>query len=199
MKSIRTLCAPVIFENGAVAVLVEPGVYNALVGPRLVARQIGLLQVKPRDPADRLYRETMTILSGAAAAHGIVGLVVVVAAVVYLVITQVPKAIGSVVVFVVGDAAATAGAVATEGLLGNLASGLSGLLRSAMAAGAAVVVFATPRASMADTSKPVALDLSIARFRLLSPAEASAARVGQSMGLAGADYIIAGIATTVPD
>jgi hypothetical protein len=200
LESIRTTCAPTIFENGAVAVLLEASVYNAMVGPRIVAEQIGSMQVKASDPTVRLYRETLAILSGAASAHGLVGVAVGIAGALYLAITRAPAIIGGVIVFVCEEAAVTGAPSLISGrLLGTLTSGLSAGIRGAVAAGAAFLVFATPRASMADPATPVALDVSLARFLILTPAQAVAARVGQSQTVDGVEWIIAGTATTLPD
>lgn len=201
LRVIRTTCAPTIFENGAVAILLEASVYNAMgAGARTVAAQIASMQVKPSDPTVRLYRETLSILTGAAAAHGIVGVVLGLAAVIYLVIEAAPLVIGKVIVFVCEAATVTgAPSLTSGGVLGTLTTGLSAGIRTAVAAGAAFLVFATPRASMADSSTPVALDLSLPKFMILTPAQAAAGRVGQSRTIDGAEWIIAGIATTLPD
>jgi hypothetical protein len=200
LKSIRTTCAPTIFENGAVAILLEASVYNAMVGPRIVAAQIGSMQVKAGDPTVKLYRETLAILTGAASAHALVGMAVGLIAAIYLAISGPVEVVGGVVVF--GCEAATvtgAPSLVSGGVLGTLSAGLTAEIRTAVAAGAAFLVFATPRASRADASTPVALDLSLAKFKVLPPAQAAAARVGQSVSIDGAEWFIAGIATTLPD
>ncbi|GAF45489.1 hypothetical protein [Rhodococcus wratislaviensis] len=205
LKSIRTTCAPTIFENGAVAILLEPGIYNRLVGPRIVANQLGSLQVKQVDPTVKLYRETLAILTTAGLTHGIVGAVIgLPVAFVLVIIIAAPAAPevagGGVIAFgVEATTAAGAPTVLANGVLGTLTTALSTQIRVAVAAGAAFLVLATPRASMADTSTPVALDVSLPKFTILTPAQAANARLGQSVPLDGAEWIIAGIATTPPD
>lgn len=86
IKSIHTTCAQTVVENSSVAVLLEARIFNALVGPSLVANRISMLQVKGADPTVTLYREALTVLTGVAAAHGVVGLVIGLATVLYLII-----------------------------------------------------------------------------------------------------------------
>ena len=200
LKSIRTTCAPTIFESGAVAILVEESVFNAIVGPRLVAARIGSMQVKPSDPTVRLYRETLTILTGAAAMHGFVGVAVGLTAAIYLAIAGAVEVIGGVIAFAV-EAATVSGApsLATGGVLGTLTAGLGNAFRTAVAAGAAFLVLATPRASMADAGTPVALDVSLPKFVVLTPAQAARAKGGDPMTVDGVQCRIAGIARTAPD
>jgi hypothetical protein len=129
----------------------------------------------------------------------LVGVAVGIAGAIYLAIGAV-ELIGGVIMFVC-EAATVAGApsLVSGGVLGTLTTGLSAGVRTAAAAGAAFVVFATPRASMADASTPVALDVSLPKFMVLTPAQAARARVGQTMTIDGAEWIIAGNATTLPD
>lgn len=201
LKSMRTTCAPVIFTNGAVAICIQASVYNSMVGPRLVAQQIGQMQVKPSDPAVRLYRETLAILSGAAAAHGIVGIAIAIGAAIYLAIDALMVTAGGVVI-VGAEATVVTGAapsLVSGGFLGSLAAGLNTAIRGAVAAGAAFLLLLTPRASNADPGTPVSVDVSLPKFVILTPAQATKARVGQSITIDGAEWIIAGIATTPPD
>jgi hypothetical protein len=203
LQSIRTTCAPTLFENGAVAILLEASVYNAMgAGARTVAAAIASMQVKPSDPTVRLYRETLTILTGAAAAHGIVGVAAGITAAIHLGIRAAPiLQIGRMIIFVCEAATVTGTpSLASGGVLGTLTTGLSAGIRTAVPAGAAFLVFATPRASMADSSTPVALDsVSLPRFMVLTPAQATAWRVGQSRTIDGVEWIIVGTATTLPD
>jgi hypothetical protein len=52
---------------------------------------------------------------------------------------------------------------------------------------------------MADEGTPVAFDVSVPKFKVLKPSEVTKWRVGQSTTIDGAEWIVAGIAKTLPD
>lgn len=201
LKSIHTTCAQTVLENSSVAVLLEASVFNALVGPGLVANQISMLQVKGANPTVTLYREAMTVLTGAAAAHGVIGVAVGLTAVLYLLIEG-AVLLGSVIILACeATPLAATPVLASEGFMGSLVASVRAAhagLRAAVAAGAAILVFVTPRASSANPGAPVAGDVSFPKFVVLKPSQANA-RVGQSMTIDGSEWIIAGIARTPPD
>jgi len=199
-RAIRTTCQPVIFDNAAVAIMVEEAAYNAMVGPRIVAQQMGLMQVKQDDPTVKLYKETLAIITTAGLAHSAVAAVFALAALIILIIGTNPEVAGGVVVVALESAPAAAVPVlATGGVMGTFTAGLAANMPTALAAGAGLVVFAIPRASKADSGQPVAVDVSLPKYVALMPSEVANVRVGQSMIINGGTWYVAGIATTQPD
>jgi hypothetical protein len=201
-KSVQTTCAQTVFENGAVAILLEASVFNAIVGPSIVAQQMGLMQVKPPASTEKLYKEAMDALAVAEKTARVLAVVIGIEVVLGLIILGGIELAGGAFVFAceATPVAATA-AVTTEGLIGSLIAGVraSQALRAVVAAGAAILVFAIPRASMADEGTPVAFDVSVPKLKVLKPSEVTKWRVGQSTTIDGAEWIVAGIAKTLPD
>jgi hypothetical protein len=201
-ESIRTTCAQTVMENSSVAVLLEAAVFNSLVGPGLVANQISMLQVKGADPTVTLYRETLMVLSAAAAANGIVGIAIGLAYALPIILAGAVELVGAAIVFTCRAVAAAAGAttLTTEGLLGTFVASLRAApaLRPAMAVGAGLLGFAIPRASRADPGKPVAIDVSFPKLILIKPGAAQP-RVGQTSTIDGAEWFVAAVSRTGPD
>lgn len=200
LKSIRTTCTSAVFEGGAVAVLLESSVYNGLVGPRIVAAQKRLMQVDPGDPTVKLYRQTIGILTATVGVTGILAIVLAGGEGAAAAMIRVVEMIGEMVVIVVEVVIVeTAMEALVGGVLGTLSTGLRNLLPTTVAAGAGFLVFATPRASMADATTPVSVDVFLPKFVVLPPSQVANARIGQSTTLDGAEWFIAGIARTPPD
>jgi hypothetical protein len=197
--AIQTTCQPVIFDNAAVAILVEEAVYNAMVGPRVVAQQMGLMQVKQDDPTVKLYRETLAIITASALTHAAVASVIAIGVLLVLALIAGAEFVGgALIVFMEAVKAAVAPVLATGGVMGTFSAGVAANVPTALAVGAGVVAFAIPRASKADPSKPVALDPSFPKYVVLKPSEVANVRVGQSVTINGATWYVAGIATTQP-
>jgi hypothetical protein len=200
MKSILTTCQQTVLENSSIGVLLEARIFNALVGPGLVANQISMLKVKPPDPMHTLQREALAVLTAAGAAHGLVGLAIGLTGALYFTIEGAVLVGGVVIVPCEAASIATAPAFASEGLLGTFVASVRAAeaLRTPVAAGAALLAFATPRASSANPREPVAIDVSFPKFVVFKPNSGSA-RLGQSMTIDGGEWIIAGLARTLPD
>jgi hypothetical protein len=199
LRAIQTTCQPVIFDNAAVAIMVEEACYNAIVGPRIVAQQMGLMQVKQDDPTVKLYKATLAIITAAGLAHAAVGAILVGTALFILAIGTNPEIAGGALVVAVESApVAAAPALATGGVLGTLTAGLAANMPTAMAGGVGLMVFAIPRASKADPSEPVAVDVFLPKYVVLKPSEVADYHVGQSKTIDGAKWFVAGIATTQP-
>jgi hypothetical protein len=198
LKSILTTCQQTVVDNSTVAILLEERMVDALVGRDVVASQIANLQVTASDPTVRLYREAMAVLTGAGAAHGVPGLVIVIGVALYLVIEGIVELIGAAIVFAC-EAVLAAGASAT--LTGGLTAGLAASVRAALSAraaltaGAGLVAFAIPRASMANPSKPVSFDISFAQFVVRKPGDVPLP-IGKSFDVNGARWIVVGQAGT---
>lgn len=199
-KSIHTTCAQKILENSSVAVLLEASIVDALAGRDKFAKDINMLQVKDANPTDTLYRKAMEVLLGASVAHGAIALAYGVTTFLYLVMEGVALVGGVIILSCKAASLAAAPVLASEGLMGTLFAGIRAALslRTAVAAGAAMLVFATPRASNADPRIPVAFDVSFAKFVVLKPSQANM-YVGQSKTIDGAKWIVVGIARTLPD
>jgi hypothetical protein len=197
--AIQTTSQPVIFDNAAVAILMEEAVYNAMVGPRIVAQQMGLMQVKQDDPTVKLYRETLAIITAAGLTHAAVASVIAVGALIVLAIMAGAELVGGVLVVALEAVkAAAAPILATGGVMGTFSTGVAASAPTALAVGAGLVVFAIPRASKADPSKVVSVDVSLPKYVVLKPSEVANVRVGQSVTVNGATWYVAGIATTQP-
>jgi hypothetical protein len=199
IKSIHTTCAQTVLENSAVAILLEINVINALVGREVVAKQISTIRVPPVNPRDKLYREALGAILGASVAHGAIALAFGLTAAVALLIEG-AVLVGGVIIVSLRTALAVAPALVPEGLMGTFAASVRAAqaLRMPVAAGAALVAFAIPRASLAEPNTPVAFDVSFAKFVVLKPREANV-RVGQSKTIDGVEWIVAGVAKTLPD
>jgi hypothetical protein len=188
VRSIRSISAQTVLDGSTVAILLNGAVFNAIFGPGLVANQIAAMQVKT-DPVQTLQRTALTMLT---ATVGIPGAF----AAGWLLAEALPLAAGVIGLVVRVGGTVTA---AAEGALGNLVSGLNNAVaRTAVTAGAAVVAFVIPRASMADSKTPVGFDVSIAKFVVIPPGR-SAPRIGLSMNVDGGDWVVAGLARTPPD
>jgi hypothetical protein len=203
MKSIQTTCAQTIPDNGAVAILIEANVLNALVGQDEVAKTLRMMQVKPTTSTDRMFGVALNVLTRASGPNGAVAIALgLVRPILFTIAAAV--VIGGVIVVTIEAApllaSAAATVVAAEGLLGTFIASVaaSQSLRLAMAAGAALVVFAIPRTSSADPLTPVAIDASFARLVVLKPGMANR-QLGDSVTLDGAEWLVAGVARTGPD
>lgn len=199
-ESILTTCAQTVLENSTVAVLLESSVVNAMVGREVVADKVRMMQVKGPDPRATLYRETLTVLTGAGVAHGAVAAVVAGSALAILVMEGGVGLVGGVAVFRCAAVPVAGQAVATQGLMGAIAAGVRAALatRSAVAAGAAFVAFVVPRASQAAPTIPVAADVFLPKFLVLEPGGPKATLL-QSQTIDGAEWIVVGLARTPPD
>lgn len=202
LKQLYSTCAPSILENSAVAVLLQVDVFNMLVGAGMVANTIRALQVNRPSPTASLYAAATSVLIDAARPGGAIE-VALGAVKLYLTVTAAVVVVGAVIVVtcelapIVAEVAGAA--LAADGLLSSFAAGVgSQLLRTAIAAGATILVFAVPRAASADTGMPVAFDIFLPQFILRKPGEA-ALRVGQTLTIDTVEWVVAGVGETLPD
>lgn len=190
IESMRSTCAPTVLEGGAIGILVPAGVWNAIFGPGIVARQVASMQVKT-NPTLTLEREAMLIITSVVGLTGVLGIGLALW-------KALPLAGGVIALAFRGAVAAVGRAVVMEGALASLAAGLRAAAPYALPAGASLVVFVTPRASLASPGVPAGFDVSVARFVLASPGS-SAPRVEQSSTLEGNEWFVAGVAGTSPE
>lgn len=196
MKALVSTCCPLVLEDGGVAILLERTAYQYLIAPSIMAKKIALMQVQKQDPAVLLYRQTLAAFEFFAVSHGAVA----------------ASAAGS---WLIGEALIVGGAVLIEcpfvagalkvgrnlpDLIATFSAslGASAGYRAALEAGAAMLVFAIPRASQADPNVPVAVGAFVPRFESLTPYQAQRTQIGQTVQLDGVDHIVVGKASSAP-
>ena len=75
MKAMQSSFCQQILDGGAVAVAIEPEIYDFIVGAASVARTTNSMQVKTNPTVD-LYRQTLLALTALGASQGLVGVAI---------------------------------------------------------------------------------------------------------------------------
>jgi hypothetical protein len=214
LKMITASCCPQLIEGGAVAVLVEPAVYDRIVGPSVVARQTSLMQAKP-DPEGFLYWQTLQAFSermaGAYDAAKKLLIVNVGVMIVVGIVLLAAELVGGALlvectVTEAGASVAGASIVSTlrpaVSLMTSFAESLGRFAAvnspGLLAAATGLVVFAIPKSSTASPTTPVSIRASLPVFKILTPLEAQQTRIGQAIRFNDADWVVVGLATPAP-
>jgi hypothetical protein len=192
-RAIWTTCAQTIPDGSTVAMLLDRRFVDALLGPSLVNQRIQQMQVARADPVIVAYR---TALEAILLGNSVVGFAVGAWYLLPLVVEG-AAIVGDAIVVVCSAAEVAALRLATEGLIGTLTAGIRAtqVLRTPVAAGAALVMFAVPKVSDLDPSIPVGFDISMPRYVIRKPGE-RAPSVGDRTTVAGLDFLVVGVART---
>lgn len=176
-------------EGGAIAVVLEPGVVDFIVGTAKVAQTKSWLQVKT-DPTVDLYRKALLAVTAVGAGgQGLVGLGIGIGA-------AFSVGAGLVVEFV--SVTALRALIAPSAAIESLAASLRAA-RVTLAAGASLFAFIVPRASYANQTELVSMRASLALFKVLTPDEVRQTRLGDRINVESKDGIIIALMSTATD